>query len=297
MENWFAKILRNPFTGDSLEFDEKACILRDTRGSTFQMAGDIPVFTNTPPQTDITFDYTRHYTKDAEIFDYFEEDNDPIQSKHLKMLRKTLTKKVPRQSLLLLDVGCGCAFVAKEFANSDKCVVSLDIALANAKKAFEKYHYKKHAAVVADAYQLPFADGTFDCIFASEIIEHTVNPQAFVASLLSKIKDNGTLLISTPYKEKIGYSLCVHCNCKTPHNAHLHSFDKKKIQNIVNSLPATIRNMQLVGNKALLRSHLITPLSKFGFYIWKFFDKTANLLIPKSEHFVITLTKNAQPQT
>lgn len=291
LKDWFFDILRAPDTGEPLSLADDGCSLSAPTG-TFSVEEGIPSFVNTEADEGKTvFNYAAHYTTDAEEFDYFGDETDSLTAAHLRLLRHDVVQQVPADARLLLDVGCGCAFVAERFAGRERRVVSLDIASANAHKALREYPGEGHAAVVADAYHLPFADGTFDCIIASEIIEHTVNPQGFVASLLSKLRPGGTLVISTPYKERIAYSLCIHCNCKTPHNAHLHSFDKAKMQHIVEPLDGEISRMRLVGNKLLLHSHLSMLLSHLGYGIWGFVDRVTNRLLPKAEHFVITVRK------
>ena len=94
----------------------------------------------------------------------------------------------------------------------------------------KKYPFERHHAIVADVYALPFQTNTFDCIVAAEVMEHTPDPKLFIAHLLRILKPNGTLIITTPFNERIPHSLCVHCNRATPHNAHLHSFDQQKIK-------------------------------------------------------------------
>lgn len=289
IKDWLIGILRVPDTGEPLAYDVDTQRLSGG-GKSFSAEDGIPSFVRETPSP-TGFDYTKHYALDAEAFDYFRERTDKLTATHLRLLRTTVLKQVPKTATLLLDVGCGCAFVAEHCCPESKKVVSMDIARTNTQKALAKFPFENHAAVVADAYHLPFADQTFDCIIASEIIEHTVDPQGFIASLLTKLKSGGTLIISTPYKEQIAYSLCIHCNCKTPHNAHLHSFDKDKMRQIIAPLPAEITNMRLVGNKLLLRTHLAVLLSKLGLPLWRLVDRLHNLIIPKAEHFIITVRK------
>ena len=291
IKDWLLNTLRCPDNGEALTLSADGQQLASGE-RTFAVSDDIPSFI-TKPENKTTFDYTAHYTADAVEFDYFSEESDKLTALQLKLVRTLVMKQVPVSAHLLLDVGCGSAFVASHFCNQGKNVISMDIAYANAHKALERIPLENHAAVVADAYHLPFADGTFDCIIASEIIEHTVDPQGFAASLLTKLKPGGTLIISTPYKEQIAYSLCIHCNCKTPHNAHLHSFDENKIRKIFSTLPAKIKNMRLVGNKLLLHSHASVMLSHLGVQFWGCCDRIANRLIPKANHFIITIQKDA----
>lgn len=289
MQDWIKDILRDPYTGEVLRYDNAGQRLSSSTNQ-FDVRDGIPTFILEKDDHE-GFDYTKHYTSDAEEFDYFREKSDPLTVTHLNLLHKTVIRQVAKDCKMLLDVGCGSAFIAAHFCPKHIKVISLDIARENVRKALQKYNMDSHAALVADAYHLPFEDNSLDCIIASEIIEHTIDPSKFVQSLLSKVKKGGKLIISTPYKEKIAYSLCIHCNCKTPHNAHLHSFDKEKIRHIVEPLPGKITDIRIVGNKLLLHSRLSMLLSHFGFPFWSLVDRIANKVLDKAEHFVITIEK------
>lgn len=290
MKDWLLNILRMPDTGAPLTWNPDT--QRLTAGDTAIDTEDgIPSFVAKEP-AEGCFDYTKHYATDAEVFDYFEEENDRLIACHLDMLRTTVLRQVPREARLVLDVGCGCAYVAARLCPQGRNVVSLDIARANVRKAVESHPFAGHGGVVADAYHLPFADNVFDCIVASEIIEHTVDPRGFLASLATKLKPGGTLVVSTPYKERIAYSLCIHCNCKTPHNAHLHSFDESSMHRMADTIEGlSVNDIQYVGNKVMLRCHLTVPLACMGYGMWHACDATANRLVPKAEHFVIKFSK------
>ena len=291
MKDWLLNILRAPDSGAPLQWSpEKQCLT--TEGHFYRTTGEVASFVDGQATTG-EFDYARHYATDAEQFDYFEAEDDALTAAHLGTLRTTVIRSVPAEARLVLDVGCGCAYVAEHLCSKGLRVVSLDIAITNVQKALSQHPYDNHAGVEADAYHLPFADGTFDCIIASEIIEHTVEPRAFLASLTAKLKPGGTLLVSTPYKERIAYSLCIHCNCKTPHNAHLHSFDENSMKRMAATIPLDITRIRLVGNKLLLRTHLTRPLTGLGYGLWSLCDRLANRLVHRTEHFIITFRRPA----
>jgi len=53
-------------------------------------------------------------------------------------------------------------------------------------------------AVKGDALDLPFADGTFDCVIASEILEHVPHDDKAIAELVRVLKPGGALAITVP---------------------------------------------------------------------------------------------------
>lgn len=53
-------------------------------------------------------------------------------------------------------------------------------------------------AVVGNALELPYADGTFDCVIASEILEHVPEDDAAIAELVRVLKKGGKLAVTVP---------------------------------------------------------------------------------------------------
>ena len=72
-------------------------------------------------------------------------------------------------------------------------------------------------AVVAHGERLPFADATFDCAVASEVIEHLPEPERVPDEMWRVVRPGGRVLISTPYRERIRYVLCIHILPKPAH--------------------------------------------------------------------------------
>ncbi len=236
------------------------------------------------------FDYIEHYKTDAEEFDYFEER--PAATAHdERRVREYIKSKVPKTSKTILDVGAGSAWVAQEYAPKGKTVISTDIALTNLKKAKKKIPAPNHKAVAVDSFFLPFADNVFDTVIAAEIIEHVVNPKKFVAELFRTVKPGGKLIITTPYKEKIRYALCIHCNKKTPLNGHLHSFDENILLGFYDKPDLAKKEWFTFGNKALIYFMTYIVLKFLPFPLWKAVDKIANKIWNKPVHILVKFEK------
>lgn len=234
-----------------------------------------------------------HYTKDSELFDYFEE-RFPETACEEHRVYQYVFSKIPPQAKIIADVGCGRAWLSKLLLDFERIVVSIDVSYANVSKALRKYPSENHFGVVADGYHLPFKDEIFDCVVASEVIEHLENPALFIAELFRIVKTGGKIILSTPYKEKIKYSLCIHCNKPTPHNAHLHSFDETKLNKILSETLEKERigwKFYRFGNKLVQYFRLYRVLSLLPFFLWKSLDSVLNLTFNKPVHFLIVISK------
>jgi ubiquinone/menaquinone biosynthesis C-methylase UbiE len=236
------------------------------------------------------FNYIDHYKKDAVEFDYFEERKGATEHDE-RRVREYIISKIPKDVNSILDVGCGKGWVAKEFLPKRKQVYSLDISVTNPAKAKKLYPNEKHFGITADSFHLPFNDNSFECVIASEIIEHVVDPSGFVKELFRVVKKGGSLIITIPYKEKLIYYLCIHCNQKTPANAHIHSFDEKKLENLYSGNDLESFKYETFGNKVLLFLRTYVILQFFPFWIWKLKDKFFNLIINKPKHIICVYKK------
>lgn len=239
------------------------------------------------------FDYATHYKVDAQEFDYFEKRTGATEHEE-RRVREYVQSWIPKSAKTILDVGCGSGWVAKTFLSKNFNIISLDISKTNPLTALKLYPSSKHSGLVADSFHLPFATNSMDCIVASEIIEHVADPKEFVSELFRVIKQGGSLLITTPYKEVIQYSLCIHCNKKTPLHAHLHSFDEVILKNLYSGNELENFRYATFGNKALihLRTHVL--LKYFPFSLWKLKDRFANFFINKPQHIICLYKKRSK---
>ncbi len=238
----------------------------------------------------MNFDYKKHYTLDAEQFDYF-EDRPPVVAHSERRLSEWILSLVPRTAKSVLDVGCGRAWVAASLCPKGIEVCSMDISPVNVEKALSRYPYPNHKGAIGDAFHLPFDDESFDCVIASEVVEHVPDPEAFVRSLFRVIKKGGALILSTPYKEKLRYELCIHCHQLTPANAHLHSFDEHRLTTLYQGDDLHRVQWHTFNNKLLLFLRTYIVLQFFPFWLWKFVDKMANVIFNKPANIVVKYFK------
>lgn len=90
---------------------------------------------------------------------------------------------------LVLDVGCGDGFFLRQQGGHLKIGVDLTPRVRPDKGLL---------IVQANGVNLPFADQSFDAVFALDVVEHVAEDRAFVESLVRVLKPGGYIWLSTP---------------------------------------------------------------------------------------------------
>lgn len=107
----------------------------------------------------------------------------------------------------ILDIGCGDGQISKKIMKQTKSVVyGIDIAQKSLDYAAKNGILVKHADVTK---KLPFQANFFDGVYASEIIEHLIDPDNFVKEIHRVLKKGGTLVITTPNFIGLGSRLSI----------------------------------------------------------------------------------------
>lgn len=111
-------------------------------------------------------------------------------------------------STKVIDVGCGAGRHAFEayrrgadvvaFDRDEAELRSVDTILRAMAETGEAPDGASAKVVVGDALKLPYADETFDCVVASEILEHIPHDDAAITELIRVLKAGGTLAVSVP---------------------------------------------------------------------------------------------------
>lgn len=237
------------------------------------------------------FEYLDHYTKDAEVFDYFETPADPATVHENRRLHETILSKLPGKDLSLLDVGCGGAWLAAATIPDQQLIVSFDVAHRNTTEAKRQHSADNHFAVTGDVYQLPFKSDSFDIVVSAEVVEHVPDVSGYLDGLLRVVKPGGRVIVSTPYDEKIQYSLCIHCNRVTPLHAHLRSFKENTLDKYLEQRGDVAYHTVVFSSKVLLvlRTHVL--LKYLPHRIWRWVDGLTNRLIRKPSRLIYVLDK------
>ena len=93
----------------------------------------------------------------------------------------------------VLDVGCGAGVDLARFARGGADVTGVDVAQSAvdlARANFEQQGLRGRFEV-ANGEALPFADGTFDLVFAHGVVQYTADPQRLVDECRRVLKPDG----------------------------------------------------------------------------------------------------------
>jgi SAM-dependent methyltransferase len=287
-------ILRAPDTGNELEF-ESNYLFDTSNGNRYLIDDGIPMlYPASYYSNPFGMDYLEHYKNDAVLFDYFEKRVCGATEHDERRLREYIISLALPRGEYLLDAGAGGGWVAESFLQTYEKIISFDISKDNVAKIDESVKSNKHFPIAGDLLHTPFKSRAFDQIILSEVIEHIVEPVELLKEMNRILKPGGRLIITTPYKEQIHYSQCIHCNRLTPKNAHLHSFDEVKLLKVFDIAGLAIPKYFIFGNKALhlLRTSVI--LKYLPLALWKLIDHTTNFIIPKMEHIILVHNKPKQ---
>jgi len=218
-------------------------------------------------------DYREHYRKDALEFDYWGKDQfSPTEKRRNQVIFAMCAVKALDK---VLDIGSGRGWFSLHAAEQGAEVTALDLSEENLAKIKELNPAIN--TVFGDACEVPFTDERFDLIVALEVLEHIVDPKLAAANWKSLLKPDGRLILTVPYKEIIRYTLCIHCNQKTPVNAHLHSFDADSLIKLLNHHGFWVRQTHLFSHKLLSYLRINNLLSWLPFRLWKALDKLCGI--------------------
>jgi ubiquinone/menaquinone biosynthesis C-methylase UbiE len=118
-----------------------------------------------------------------------------LLQRFLGRVDRTVVQIAPRN---VLDVGCGEGVVTRRLARllPDAPVLGVDADDPKLRERWESPHVENLSFSVASAYDLPFADDSFDLVCALEVFEHLENPRPALGEL-ARVAQRA-VLISVP---------------------------------------------------------------------------------------------------
>jgi 2-polyprenyl-3-methyl-5-hydroxy-6-metoxy-1,4-benzoquinol methylase len=228
-------------------------------------------------------DYKEHYRIDAEEFDYWGEDQFSLTEKRRNQYTLKLANIQAGQKVL--DIGSGRGWFSLLAASYNADTTAVDLSHTNLERI--KQSDDRVKTLLADAINTGAEAGSYDLVVALEVLEHITNPEQALQHWASLLKPGGRLLITVPYKEKLRYELCIHCNKKTPHSAHLHSFSREKLCALIRSSGLRVVSTSLFCHKLMQFLHLDMLTHRLPYLVWRFFDAISALSGDKYNYIAV----------
>lgn len=118
----------------------------------------------------------------------------PIRSHVLNLIRK---QSSGGRTLSILNVGCGLSQVLKSI-EQNHWYRGVDVDERAIDICRERYQDRRAEFEVSEPYALPAEDRAYDVVFATEVVEHVLEPERWVRELVRTVAPNGALQLSTP---------------------------------------------------------------------------------------------------
>ena len=144
----------------------------------------------------------------------------------------------------VLDLGCGGGRHAFEAARRGAIVTAVDLDLGELKHVRDttgamvvagEIAEAVIAAVNGDALRLPFADGTFDRIIASEVMEHIPDDLGAARELARVLRTGGTMAVTVPSSipERICWALSDEYYAPKSEGGHVRIYTEPRLRHVL----------------------------------------------------------------
>jgi ubiquinone/menaquinone biosynthesis C-methylase UbiE len=96
----------------------------------------------------------------------------------------------------VLDLGCGDGIFAAKLLEAGAEVIGVDVSAEAVRRGHARYPELDLRVVEADG-PLPFADASFDVVWAGEVLTHVVDLAAMLSEVRRVLRPEGRLLVTT----------------------------------------------------------------------------------------------------
>jgi 2-polyprenyl-3-methyl-5-hydroxy-6-metoxy-1,4-benzoquinol methylase len=129
----------------------------------------------------------------------------------------------------VLDLGCGTGDLAAALAGTGADVVAADVAQAALARAHGRHPGLELRKLEIDG-ELPFADGAFDVVWSSEVIEHVADTARWLSEVRRVLAPTGRVLLTTPNHGRVRLLVGGIERYSEPLGDHLHLYTARSLR-------------------------------------------------------------------
>lgn len=152
---------------------------------------------------------------------------DELAPPDLELRRRFLLAHL-RPGLRVLDIGCGEGPFTALIAAAGAEVIGAEVAEAALQRARRRHPGLAFERVELDG-PLPFADGAFELVWASEVIEHVADTARWLSELRRVLVPAGRLLLTTPAHGRLRLLVGGIERFSEPLGDHLHLYSRRSL--------------------------------------------------------------------
>jgi SAM-dependent methyltransferase len=157
----------------------------------------------------------------------------------------------------VLDLGCGeGTFITELEAAGAAQVTGADVAEVALDRARSRHSGIEFRRVPFDG-PLPFADGSFDLVWASEVIEHVADTARFLSEVRRVLAPGGRLLITTPNHGRLRLLTRGVEPYSEPLGDHLHLYARRSLHTVLEEFGFAGIEIEAAGGPPGLRRVLL----------------------------------------
>jgi ubiquinone/menaquinone biosynthesis C-methylase UbiE len=184
---------------------------------------------------------------------YYERSHRVVRWVEARRLRALVALADVAPGARVLEVGCGAGHVLERFGGTTRVGVDLSATMLGRTR---RRLGGAAELVQASADDLPFADGAFDVVLCTEVLEHVPDPAAVIAELTRVAGPDGRVIVSIPNEANIDrakralrrllpFRGVLNTLASEGNEWHIHRLDMKALRQMVRGV-ATIERLRPV---------------------------------------------------
>jgi SAM-dependent methyltransferase len=154
-----------------------------------------------------------------------------------------------------LDVGAGAGDFTAALAEAGAAAIGVEVAEAALARARGRHPDRDFRLVPLDG-PLPFEDGSFELVWASEVIEHVTDTARWLSEVRRVLVPGGRLLITTPSHGRLRVALGGIERFSEPLGDHLHLYTKRSLRTLLDEFGFAQIDVRALEGPPLLRRSL-----------------------------------------